>query len=90
MGWADVADDACTERTSEQALTRRTGGRADGRTGRKGHGQGRNLERVRIVERTGGWGPRGTDTWTGRRGAEGAQHARTGGQADKQSGGRAV
>ena len=57
---------------------------ADGRMG---------AERVRTVERTGGWGPRGADTRTGRRGTNGAHEAWTGpsthGRADKQTGGRA-
>ena len=95
-----MADDACTERTSGQADGRtgaddavgRTSGRADGAERPRTVGR-TGVERVQTVERTvewtGGRGPRGADTRTGERGADGAQHARTGGRVDRESGGQA-
>ena len=70
-------------RTGADDAVGRTSGRADGaerprmvrRTG---------AERVRTVEQRGRRGPRGADTRTSGRGADG----RTGGRADKRSGGR--
>ena len=69
------------ERTGGRALTRRSGGRADGAERAWTVGRTR-AERVRTVERTGGRGPRSADTRTGKRGADRAQHARTSGRAD--------
>ena len=79
-----MADDACMEWT---------GGRADGRTGADEALGRTGAERVRTVEQTGGRGPQGADTRTGRRGTDGAQEALTGpntrGWADGRMGGRA-
>ena len=76
-GRADVTDDACTERTGGQALTKRSGGRADERTGQKGCG--RSGGRGRKVERSGGRADK----------AVGADGAQTAGRADGRMGGGA-
>ena len=56
---------------------RRTSRQADGAERARTVGRTR-AETMRTVERTGGQGPRGADMWTGGRGTDGAQEARTG------------
>ena len=102
-GRADVADDACRERTGGRALTRavradeRTDGRggkaADSRADGGGKGADSRADRVdgahgaRMGPWTGPMGPMGPMGPNGVRTVEWAEEVRTGGRAVRQTGG---